>query len=97
MNFTHNIYINCVFIQIQLKVSAPHKPGIYQYQVILRSDSYIDFDLFRPIKVRLTYPQVHFVYIFFYDALVFLVLFTIHCRFAALSPLDILRYDLCQM
>jgi len=36
---------------IDLKLTAPSKPGIYHYSVIIRSDSYIDFDIVKPIKV----------------------------------------------
>ncbi|ELU17583.1 hypothetical protein CAPTEDRAFT_160293 [Capitella teleta] len=37
--------------QVQLKFSAPPKPGVYQYSVILRSDSYFDFDQSQFIKL----------------------------------------------
>ncbi len=32
---------------------APKIPGIYTYTVILRSDSYLDFDHFQSIKVTI--------------------------------------------
>ena len=41
--------------QIQLKFSAPPKVGTYQYTVILRADSYFDFDLYHNIKVMKFY------------------------------------------
>ncbi|KAK2171190.1 hypothetical protein NP493_1094g02025 [Ridgeia piscesae] len=37
--------------EIQLKFSAPYKPGIYHYTVMLRSDSYLDFDQSQNIKL----------------------------------------------
>ncbi|KAI0226507.1 J domain-containing protein [Lamellibrachia satsuma] len=37
--------------EIQLKFSAPLKPGIYHYTVVLRSDSYLDFDQSQNIKL----------------------------------------------
>lgn len=39
--------------QIELKFTAPSKPGFYQYQVNVRSDSYIDCDFFKVLKVCL--------------------------------------------
>lgn len=30
---------------------APKEPGHYSYSVILRSDSYVDFDVVTPVKV----------------------------------------------
>jgi translocation protein SEC63 len=39
---------------VQLKFSAPPKPGVYQYSVVLRSDSYMDFDQTQFIKVSAT-------------------------------------------
>lgn len=38
---------------IDLKLTAPPKPGVYQYSVVVRSDSYIDLDIVKTIKVRL--------------------------------------------
>jgi translocation protein SEC63 len=40
---------------IDLKLTAPPKPGSYQYSVVIRSDSYIDFDIIKTIKVSLIY------------------------------------------
>ncbi|KAL3881682.1 hypothetical protein ACJMK2_028087 [Sinanodonta woodiana] len=37
--------------EIQLKFSAPLKPGLYTYSVILRSDCYFDFDQVHNIKL----------------------------------------------
>jgi translocation protein SEC63 len=37
--------------QVELKLTAPTKPGLYQYHVIVRSDSYVDFDVVKMIKV----------------------------------------------
>lgn len=37
--------------EVSLKFSAPLKPGNYQYTVILRSDSYLDFDQSHNIKL----------------------------------------------
>ena len=37
--------------QVQLKFSAPAKIGVYQYTVVLRSDSYMDFDQAHSFKV----------------------------------------------
>ncbi|XP_064081313.1 translocation protein SEC63 homolog isoform X1 [Macrobrachium nipponense] len=37
--------------EVQLKFTAPQKPGIYTYQVCLRSDSYIGFDQVQDIKL----------------------------------------------
>jgi hypothetical protein len=42
-----------LLFQMQLKFSAPPKPGIYTYNIILRSDSYFDFDQVHNIKVCL--------------------------------------------
>lgn len=42
--------------QVELKVTAPHKPGIYRYWVIVRSDSYVDCDVMAPVKVRYVIP-----------------------------------------
>jgi hypothetical protein len=39
--------------EVQLKFSAPPKPGLYHYQVSLKSDSYLDFDRVHTVKVRL--------------------------------------------
>ena len=50
---SYYIYVFIFDIQVQLKFSAPPKPGNYQYSVILRSDSYfLDFDRIATIKVR---------------------------------------------
>lgn len=37
--------------EVQLKFTAPQKPGIYTYQVCLRSDSYIGIDQIQDIKL----------------------------------------------
>ncbi|XP_071549414.1 translocation protein SEC63 homolog isoform X2 [Panulirus ornatus] len=37
--------------EVQLKFTAPQKPGIYTYQVCLRSDSYLGLDLSDDIKL----------------------------------------------
>ncbi|CAG0891185.1 unnamed protein product [Darwinula stevensoni] len=37
--------------EIPLKFSAPSKPGIYNYNLVLRSDSYLDCDMFHSIKL----------------------------------------------
>ena len=34
-----------------MKFMAPEKPGNYTYSVMLRSDSYLDFDVIQNIKV----------------------------------------------
>ena len=39
--------------EVELKFTAPIKPGIYSYSVIVRSDSYVDFDLSKLIRVSL--------------------------------------------
>ena len=36
---------------MQLKFTAPQKPGVYTYQVCLRSDSYLGADLLKDIKL----------------------------------------------
>jgi len=38
--------------EIEIKFSAPKKPGTYSYSVCLRSDSYFDFDTIHPIKLE---------------------------------------------
>ncbi|XP_033739797.1 translocation protein SEC63 homolog isoform X2 [Pecten maximus] len=45
--------------EIQLKFSAPVKPGVYTYFVILRSDSYLDFD--QQQKIRLDVKEAKLV------------------------------------
>jgi translocation protein SEC63 len=37
--------------EVELKFTAPQKPGQYTYSVIVRSDSYVDFDISKTIKV----------------------------------------------
>ncbi|KFM72645.1 Translocation protein SEC63-like protein, partial [Stegodyphus mimosarum] len=37
--------------EIELKFTAPPKPGIYTYCVVVRSDSYVDFDVVKQIKL----------------------------------------------
>lgn len=39
--------------QVELKLTAPTKPGVYQYQVVVKSDSYVDVDIVKMIKVSL--------------------------------------------
>jgi len=38
-------------LQVQLQFPAPLKPGIYQYSVVVRSDSYVDSVVDRMLKV----------------------------------------------
>ena len=42
--------------QVELKFPAPHK-GLYQYQLCIRSDSYLDVDYIKTIKVSLIFIQ----------------------------------------
>lgn len=49
--------------QVELKLTAPTKPGVYTYHVVVRSDSYVDFDVVRMIKVSL--PFVHHTHLIF--------------------------------
>lgn len=37
--------------EVQLKFTAPQKPGLYSYQVCLRSDSYLGLDQTQDIKL----------------------------------------------
>lgn len=37
--------------EVQLKFTAPQRPGIYTYQVCLRSDSYLGLDQTQDIKL----------------------------------------------
>jgi len=37
--------------EVELKFTAPPKPGVYSYSVIVRSDSYVEFDLMKNIKL----------------------------------------------
>jgi len=37
--------------EVELKFTAPQKPGQYTYSVIVRSDSYVDFDISKTIKL----------------------------------------------
>ena len=41
--------------EIQLKFTAPFKPGFYTFAVCLRSDSYFGFDQMKDIKVRFNF------------------------------------------
>lgn len=41
--------------EIELKFTAPTKPGTYKYEVIIRSDSYLDFSTTVNLKVRLLF------------------------------------------
>ena len=38
--------------EVELKFTAPKKPGLYTFTVVLRSDAYLGFDQSRDIKVR---------------------------------------------
>lgn len=40
--------------EVMLKFTAPEKPGCYQYSVVVRSDSYVDFDTTKMFKVNVT-------------------------------------------
>lgn len=40
--------------KVSLRFTVPEKPGIYNYQVIVRSDSYIDFDLYQNFKIEVS-------------------------------------------
>jgi len=40
--------------EVQLKFTAPEKVGTYHYQVWARSDSYIDFDVYKNFKVEVS-------------------------------------------
>ena len=40
--------------EVQLKFTAPEKTGFYQYSVVVRSDSYVDFDTMKTFKVEVT-------------------------------------------
>jgi len=40
--------------EVQLKFTAPEKTGTYQYSVVVRSDSYVDFDTMKTFKVEVT-------------------------------------------
>jgi len=37
--------------EVELKFTAPPKPGLYSFSVIVRSDSYVDFDISKIIKL----------------------------------------------
>jgi translocation protein SEC63 len=37
--------------EVELKFTAPPKPGVYSYSVIVRSDSYVEFDVTKNIKL----------------------------------------------
>ncbi len=37
--------------KFEIKFTAPQKVGMYSYAVMLRSDSYLDFDIFETVKV----------------------------------------------
>lgn len=56
-----------MFNQVELRFLAPKSPGNYTYSVILRSDSYLDFDVIQQIKVSIIFePNITFVtYLFF--------------------------------
>lgn len=38
--------------QVSLRFSVPEKPGIYSYQAVVRSDSYINFDVYENFKIE---------------------------------------------
>jgi len=42
---------------IDVKFPAPSKPGSYQYTMCLKSDSYIDMDLYQTLKVSSNMTQ----------------------------------------
>ena len=44
--------------EVELKFTAPSKPGQYTYSVIVRSDSYVDFDISKTIKVWITSSSI---------------------------------------
>lgn len=48
--------------EIQLKFTAPFKPGMYTFAVCLRSDSYFGFDQMKDIKVLVLCARVHHCY-----------------------------------
>ncbi|CAE1323240.1 SEC63 [Acanthosepion pharaonis] len=43
---------------VELKFSAPRKPGIYHYSVYLRSDSYLDSDQVHPLKLDVKQAKI---------------------------------------
>jgi translocation protein SEC63 len=47
--------------EVELKFTAPPKPGQYSYSVIVRSDSYVDFDLSKMIKVCITTNRFYLI------------------------------------
>ena len=53
LKYIYYMYNNAITstLQVQLKFYAPQKPGLFQYSVNLKSDSYFDFDLLHNIKV----------------------------------------------
>jgi len=40
--------------EVQLKFTAPEKPGTYQYYVVIRSDAYVDFDTNKSFKINVS-------------------------------------------
>eukprot|EP00794_Sanderia_malayensis_P000374 gene374-1007_t len=40
--------------KVSLRFSVPEKPGIYHYQAVVRSDSYIDFDIYQNFKIEVS-------------------------------------------
>lgn len=50
---------------VELKLRAPDSPGIYPYSVIVRSDSYVDFDVTKHIRVRDKHHSLPFAFIQF--------------------------------
>ncbi len=59
--------------EIQLKFTAPFKPGFYTFAVCLRSDSYLGFDQMKEIKVCI-FLLLFFPYHFFILSLICIVL-----------------------
>lgn len=54
--------------EIQLKFTAPFKPGLYTFAVCLRSDSYFGFDLMKDIKVRTEFHVTIYKTCFFHPS-----------------------------
>ncbi|RNA03877.1 translocation SEC63-like protein, partial [Brachionus plicatilis] len=61
---TNNIISSPIYVQtlkdteeFELKFMAPKTPGLYTYTLILRSDSYIDFDVIKNLKLDVKKAQ----------------------------------------
>ena len=52
--------------EIQLKFTAPFKPGVYTFAVCLRSDSYFGFDQMKDIKVKMLKPNLTVLFFIIY-------------------------------